>query len=163
MNRLESSPLTLPSPCTPPPYCLWFTNSSPISPARCSRLRDSCDSHEQELLSASQYDRVTLSRRRGHSLRDTNFQHQLNRLLEMPGTISSIPQTLTTSVSYHSNAGGETQVSSFHMRVSQETVCGDWVPQCSQSVRLEGQGRYGGRSREVCVASLVSLACHSVV
>ena len=34
-----------------------------------------------------------------------------------------------------SDAGGETQVSSFHIRVSQETVCVDGAPQCSQSVK----------------------------
>lgn len=42
-----------------------------------------------------------------------------------------------------SDTGGETQVSSIHMTVSQETVCVDWVPQCSQSFtrRLKAVGR----------------------
>lgn len=45
--------------------------------------------------------------------------------------------TVSASESTHSfsDAGGETQVSSFHIRVSQETVCVDRAPQCSQSVK----------------------------
>lgn len=47
------------------------------------------------------------------------------------------------SVHSFSSTGGETQVSSFHLKVSHETVCVDWVPQCCQSVRrrLEATGR----------------------
>lgn len=60
VNRPDSSPRTLPSPCPS-----LATGSPPATPPSQQPARQLRCTHEQELLSASQNDRVTLSHHRG--------------------------------------------------------------------------------------------------